>query len=93
MPMKVRRSKPWLPVPPRPRPVSSARGYDSDWGVLSSMYREEHPICEVCGLALAALVHHVESVTARPDLRLDASNLQSVCRPCHAVIHSCDCHH
>lgn len=91
MPQSIRRFVRHQPVPPsrRPslRPDAATRGYDHTWGELSSAYLAEHPVCQICGQTTAALVHHVRPVRQCPELRLDWSNLQGVCRRCHADLH------
>ena len=43
--------------------------------------------CRMClmdgRIRRAAMVDHIESIAKRPDLRLDDTNLQSLCWPCH----------
>lgn len=75
---------------PGPAPVresAASRGYDRAWRRLASAVLARHPLCARCaGLGRvrpADLVDHVEPVRARPDLRLDAENLQPLCAPCH----------
>lgn len=98
MPFAPRRAPPHCPIPPPPRPArpaTASRGYDYDWQILSDLYRQQHPICQVCHQRLSELVHHIRLVTTHPELRLDPGNLQAVCRPCHAAIHRAagDYHH
>ena len=66
------------------RPSASERGYDHEWAKLRKQMLAEYPTCD-CG-APAVEVHHVISVRERPDLRLDPSNLQCLCRSCHSRI-------
>lgn len=60
------------------------RGYDRAWEALAAKHRRAHPRCVECG-APAQAVDHVLPVRERPDLRLDPSNLQSLCRSHHQV--------
>ena len=57
-----------------PRLSSRARGYDNAWERLRNAYRAQHPLCEACEAAgrvtLTALVHHVQPIDQRPDLRV-----------------------
>jgi len=57
------------------------------WQRLSRRKRQEQPLCEVClaegRVTAAVLVHHLQSVRDRWDLRLTYSNLQSNCQACH----------
>jgi 5-methylcytosine-specific restriction enzyme A len=67
--------------------TTTERGYGGDWKRLSERYRKEHPLCVRCaerGLAIAAdEVHHVVSIDEAPWLRLEPSNLMSLCVSCH----------
>lgn len=71
----------------RNRGTSAERGYDSVWRRLRRMFLLANPLCKFCwsrGLTVAATVaDHIESVADRPDLRLEWSNLQPLCKPCH----------
>lgn len=66
---------------------TTARGYGSDWARLSKRIRTERPLCQVCqaqGKVTAATeVHHLLPITLSPHLRLEPTNLLSVCRVCH----------
>ncbi len=67
---------------------STARGYGRDWQKLRAAYIQEHPMCEQCesnGIVREAdEVHHLRAFIGVDDpLRLDWSNLQSVCQRCH----------
>jgi 5-methylcytosine-specific restriction enzyme A len=72
---------------PRPRENSCARGYDRHWQKLRAATLAERPLCEDClacnRLTAATECHHLRKVADRPDLRLDGSNLLSLCRACH----------
>ena len=92
MPTASKYYKPYtLPAAPRvrkqdTRATAAERGYDADWARLRRWYIQQHPICEWRGCTqAAAIVDHVLPVDARPDLRLDATNLQSLCRSHHGV--------
>lgn len=69
------------------RRAASDRGYDWDWAKLSARHKRENPLCKAClelGFVVAAeITDHVVPVHVRPDLRMDESNLQSLCRGCH----------
>lgn len=73
-----------------PRPSAVDRGYDADWQKVRNAYIKTHPVCEVCGRAKTAIVHHIVSVRQDPSRRLDASNLQGVCKSCHEKRHGWD---
>ena len=60
----------------------------SEWQKLSRRKRQDQPLCEVCladggRVTAAQLVHHLQSIRERWDLRLTYSNLQSQCQACH----------
>lgn len=71
------------------RQSAARRGYDSTWWKVRRAFLSQHPLCEDCQAAgrvrTADQVHHVKKVADRPDLRLDPSNLMSLCRSCHAT--------
>ncbi len=66
------------------------RGYDSLWVRNRRMYLAGHPLCERCEAAgrtvAASLVHHRNPIASAPSLRLDADNLQALCRDCHEQV-------
>lgn len=69
------------------RPKSGERGYDADWRAVRRQYLVAHPTCQHDGCTAAAQeVHHIKSVTERPDLRLSWSNLSGLCRHHHSAI-------
>lgn len=57
------------------------------WMRLRDLYRAEHPLCEECSkqgrTEAASDVHHIKERRDFPDLALDYSNLQALCKPCH----------
>lgn len=68
------------------------RGYDAAWERLRNWYIRQHPLCAECERAgRVTAAEHVDHIRPfrRPDgsmddaLRLDPSNLQSLCPPCH----------
>lgn len=65
------------------RGTSSARGYDADWSKLRFRHLHHNPLCVVCG-DKASHVDHIKSVREAPHLRLEPSNLRSMCGPCHS---------
>ena len=70
--------------------TTKEKGYDSEWERLRKYKLARDPFCEArirCRGMIATQVHHVKTIADRPDLRLEISNLQSVCRPCHRAIH------
>jgi len=74
------------------RPSSRARGYDTAWERLRNWYLKQNPLCIDCqGAGIvrpAVVVHHIEPVDERPDLRLDPQNFRSLCFSCHEIFHS-----
>ena len=64
------------------RSSPSARGYDWKWRKFAKRYRRLNPRCHDCD-DLATEIHHVEPVSARPDLKFEPSNLLPLCRACH----------
>ncbi len=54
------------------------------------MILRRQPLCQIClktGLYTQAQeVHHIKPIRERPDLRLDAANLQALCKPCHSTL-------
>lgn len=71
---------------------TTQRGYDGAWNRLSVRVRTEQPLCEVCqdqGIATAATeVHHKVPIEQAPWLRLERSNLMSLCNACHKSAHA-----
>jgi 5-methylcytosine-specific restriction endonuclease McrA len=72
------------------RGSSWSRGYDRDWQVLRARHLAAHPWCERCqraGIIEAATeVDHTIPFEGPTDpLRLDASNLTSLCKRCHSL--------
>lgn len=66
------------------RGTNKQRGYDEQWNRISRMKRQQQPICEICKDAAAEDVDHIQPFKGIGDpLRLQWSNLQSVCRKCH----------
>ena len=69
----------------------ASRGYDSVWKRkrLEALKRDCY-LCQSClhaspsRVTPAQDVDHILSIATAPDLRLDLSNLQSLCRDCHA---------
>ena len=62
--------------------------YDGVWRRLRRQHLAREPLCRHClakgRLTEAQHVDHVTPVKDAPDRRLDASNLQSLCRSCHS---------
>jgi 5-methylcytosine-specific restriction enzyme A len=70
-----------------PEPSARARGYDGEWERLRAEHLAEEPYCRRCAARgierLAQTVDHIETIREAPERRLDPSNLQSLCWPCH----------
>ncbi len=71
---------------PDRRPSARARGYDTKWARLRNAFIRSHPVCQIrhyCDGDPAVEVDHIVPIRAG-GARLDESNLQSACKPCHA---------
>jgi 5-methylcytosine-specific restriction endonuclease McrA len=70
-----------------PQPPAAARGYDPAWSALRAQHLAVEPNCRKCALrgveTSARIVDHVVPVRVAPERRLDPTNLQSLCWPCH----------
>ena len=59
------------------------------WKKLRVAYKLEHPMCELCRaagrLVPAREVDHVVPLEKAPELGLKWTNLQALCRGCHAL--------
>ena len=71
----------------RDRPSSAARGYDYRWRKVRLRYLREQPLCERClkrGMVAEAVdVHHKVRIADDRSRRLDRTNLEALCPPCH----------
>lgn len=83
---------PCRPTPtraPDTRGSAASRGYDADWRRLRERHLADRPLCVACledeVVEVAVEVDHVVPVRRAPERRLDPSNLQSLCRRCHAA--------
>ena len=69
--------------------TTAQRGYDNEHTRASRAYRAEHPLCEACVMVSvltaneATSMHHIQKITARPDLRMVRANWLAVCPECH----------
>ena len=59
------------------------------WRRLRRLWLMRHPTCARCGLA-GEEVHHVVPRATAPERTLDPSNLETLCRSCHAAAHGRD---
>lgn len=64
---------------------AAGRGYDHEWRKVRDAHLALKPWCRACGRR-ATMVDHIETVRAAPHRRLDPTNLQSLCRACHAKV-------
>lgn len=62
--------------------------YDHAWRKLRDAHIQANPICKHCIaegiLTPATEVDHIVPVKIAPERRLDPTNLQSLCKPCHS---------
>jgi 5-methylcytosine-specific restriction protein A len=75
------------------RGTPAERGYDSAWRRIrvQALTRDKY-LCQDCltvgRVTSAQDVDHVQPIASAPHLRLDLSNLRSLCRPCHMAKHA-----
>lgn len=73
----------------RPRGSSRKRGYSAAWDRLAARWLRKNPLCRWCDArncaVPAVLVDHILPVRDFPALRLQTSNVQSLCRECHGL--------
>lgn len=71
------------------RKTSCQRGYDRHWQRVRDQKLNDEPCCFDClsngGVTEAKEVHHKVKISKRPDLRLEPSNLMSLCKSCHSI--------
>lgn len=71
------------------RGTARERGYGAAWDRLSRRWRAAHPLCCTCaerGVTTAAeLVDHIVPTDVDSTRIMDETNLQSLCRSCHAA--------
>lgn len=69
------------------RGTAKERGYDAAWRQVRRQKLSLQPLCEMHlergKLVDATVVDHIRSIEERPDLRLEMSNLRSLCTSCH----------
>ena len=56
------------------------------WKLTRTAKLATDPVCEACGAAWAAHVHHHKPLLSHWHLRLTMSNLRAVCIPCHNAL-------
>jgi 5-methylcytosine-specific restriction protein A len=59
------------------------------WRIMRNRFLMAHPACAKCGLA-GEEVHHVVPRKVAPERLYDWSNLQTLCKACHAEHHRAD---
>lgn len=77
------------------RSIENSFYQSTTWQNVRGAFIQVHPLCELCLLegkyTPAEIVHHKKPLTVKnfkdPNLSLNPSNLQSVCRDCHNKIH------
>jgi len=79
----MRRPRKTLRKDKRRRLSSTERGYDADWRRVREKHLRLNPYCVVCG-ELGNEADHILSIAERPDLRLEPSNLRTLCKPHHS---------
>ena len=71
------------------RGSATERGYDLAWAAARNLYISVNPWCEPCWKAgdrtRATIVHHKIPIKDGGD-RLAYTNLEAVCRSCHAKV-------
>lgn len=66
------------------RGTAAQRGYDARWRRVRNRKLNRNPMCEHCERKPATDVDHIVPIR-NGGARLRMSNLQSLCRPCHAT--------
>jgi 5-methylcytosine-specific restriction protein A len=73
---------------PDTRPTATERGYDAEWRRLRAIHLRDNPYCVECAkfgkVEKATEVDHIIPHKGDDSLRLDASNLQSLCHYHHS---------
>lgn len=67
----------------RKRPGARERGYDDEWEKARADWLAAYPSCVRCGQK-ATVVDHKTPIRLAPHRRLDRTNFQSLCTPCHS---------
>lgn len=65
------------------RPSARQRGYDAEWGRESKAFLAVYSSCRRCGKQ-ADLVDHITPIRVAPHRRMDRTNWQPLCTPCHS---------
>jgi 5-methylcytosine-specific restriction endonuclease McrA len=82
------------PLAPRKELATRARQEDKNfyaskvWRNLRHCFLLRYPTCNTCAkhniVTIATDVHHVIKRESRPDLALEWSNLEALCKSCHS---------
>lgn len=68
------------------RGTRAERGYGGRWAAMSKRWRRTHPFCAVKGPGCKGIARDVDHILpARRGGKAVWTNLQSVCRVCHAA--------
>ena len=84
-----RNNRSWIPKPSvNIRQVDNSSFYHSRaWRMCRKLYIKSHPLCEQCTregrTTSAQMCDHIRPITLG-GLKLDTSNIQSLCNKCHA---------
>jgi 5-methylcytosine-specific restriction protein A len=66
----------------------SSKEYDHQWKKFRLWFLAEHPLCEEClskkECSIANEIHHIERLSANPELKYELSNLKALCKSCHS---------
>ena len=54
----------------------------------AEIIRRDHKKCKICGSENELQVHHIYSLDTNPELRLENSNLITLCDHCHHDAHN-----
>lgn len=57
--------------------------YNSEWRPVRALHLQIEPACRRCGSPERLEVHHILPVSTHPHLRLEQSNLCTLCHGCH----------
>ena len=59
---------------------------EREYRTFRHAYLGDHPVCQVCGLALAEMIHH-RRLRKQGGALSSEVNVLAVCSPCHDHIH------
>lgn len=64
------------------RPSARRRGYDAAHEKARAQHLARNPLCVMCGEP-GNVLDHIQTIREAPHRRLDPTNWQTLCRPCH----------